>query len=71
MKLTSEQIKQIAIDKEDKSDLFNAVHLYSHRVNVSLKQAYNSIISQVCIEFKGYKPYKNYESFRNAFYRHS
>ncbi len=71
MTLTKDQIKVIATNSQDNTPLFDAVHKYSHSINVSLKQAYLSILVTVQVEYPKYKPYSGYESFKVAYYRRS
>jgi len=60
------KIKEIAVDKKS---LFESVFERSHKLNVSLKQAYYGVLSEVQKEFPNYNPYSGYESFKTAFYR--
>ena len=54
-----------------KKELFTAVHKRSHTLNVSLKQAYYGVLSEVQKEFPKYQPYANFESFKIMYYRKS
>ena len=68
MRLTIDQIKEIATETKARRCFFDAVNRFRVKINVSEKQAYNMVLSQVQVEFPHFEPYSGYESFRQTKY---
>lgn len=56
-------------EKKNKEPLYLEMRRRSHRMNISLKQAYNSIISEVKERYPTYDAYKNFNSCRTCMQR--
>lgn len=57
-------------DKEkDKTPLFLEVNRRVYSLNVSLKQSYQSVVTDVRAVNEWYSPYKNFDSFKQQYYK--
>ena len=64
-------IKEIYEENKNKNKepLYVEVRRRSHKMNITLKQAYSSVVGEVTEVYKDYLPYKNFASFYAEMYR--
>ena len=65
--MTKELKKKIATGA--RKHLFNECFKRIYALNISLKQSYNGVLSDVRTDFPEFEPYKNYESFKQSYYK--